>query len=223
MVDGTESDQKKFAYHEGARIIRTVQDRICEITHTGALPTEDQREALCDMLIELHQLLYGVTLHTLRSDDPGDDEGYEDDEIYSNGRPVITRLLFEVDPTDDPIPPEAYRGDIGEDVPPGGVIYVWRPDDSNYTGLATDDDAVVVGVGDFGTPWKAFADLRASGLIEWARADDGHFVKRRDANGRLGAACRITAVGLARVDRLMGMPSDSPDARGGPVDNSQIW
>jgi hypothetical protein len=35
MVDGTESDRKKFTYHEGARIIRTVQDRICEFTDTG--------------------------------------------------------------------------------------------------------------------------------------------------------------------------------------------
>jgi hypothetical protein len=45
------------------------------------------------MLIELHQLLYGVTLHTLRSDDPGEDDGYEDDEVYSDGRPVISRAL----------------------------------------------------------------------------------------------------------------------------------
>ena len=66
MVDGTDSDRKKFTYHEGARIIRTVQDRICEFTYTGNPPTQDERETLCDMLIELHQLLYGITLHTLR-------------------------------------------------------------------------------------------------------------------------------------------------------------
>ena len=86
MVDDTESDLKKFTYHEGARIIRTVLDRICEFTYTGDAPTHDEFETLCDMLIEQHQLLYGITLHTLRSDDLGADEGYEDDEVYSDGR-----------------------------------------------------------------------------------------------------------------------------------------
>jgi hypothetical protein len=50
MVDDTESDFKKFAYHEGARIIRTVLDRICEFTYTGAPRSRDERETLCDML-----------------------------------------------------------------------------------------------------------------------------------------------------------------------------
>jgi hypothetical protein len=58
MVDDAESDLKKFAYHESARIIRTVLDRICEFTYTGDAPTHDECETLCDMLIELHQLSY---------------------------------------------------------------------------------------------------------------------------------------------------------------------
>ena len=73
MVDDAESDLKKFTYHESARIIRTVLERICEFTYTGDAPTHDECETLCDMLIELHQLLYGITLHTLRSDDPDAD------------------------------------------------------------------------------------------------------------------------------------------------------
>lgn len=204
MINDNESDLKKYTYHEGARIIRTAQDRICEFTYTGNPPTQDDRETLCDMLIELHQLLYGITLHTFRSDDPVDNEGYEgyeDDEVYSDGRPVITRLLVPVEPTDDPIPSEAYRGDIGEENPPGEVIYVWRPGDSNYTGLTTDDDVVVGSPGDYGTGWKACADLRASGLIEWARGDDGHIVRRPGSNGRLSAACGITAAGIAQLQQ----------------------
>jgi hypothetical protein len=218
MVDDTESDHKKYAYHEGARIIRTVQDRICEFTYTGTPSSRDERDTLCDMLIELHQLLYGVTLHTLRLDDPGEDEGYEDDEIYSDGRPVKTRLLFPVDPTDDPIPAEAYRGDIGEEIPPGGVIYVWRPGDSKYAGLTTDDDAVVVGPGAYGTVWKAWADLLASGLIEWSRGDKGHIVKRPGPNGRPSAVCTITAAGRERVQELLSDGADGYPRRTGHQD-----
>jgi hypothetical protein len=84
MVDDAESDLKKFTYHESARIIRTVLDRICEFTYTGDAPTHDECETLCDMLIELHQLSYGITLHTLRSDDPDAGGGYEDDELYAD-------------------------------------------------------------------------------------------------------------------------------------------
>jgi len=73
MVDDAESHLKKFTYHESARIIRTVLERICEFTYTGDAPTHDECETLCDMLIELHQLSYGITLHTLRSDDPDAD------------------------------------------------------------------------------------------------------------------------------------------------------
>lgn len=207
MVDDTESDHKKYAYHEGARIIRTVQDRICESTYTGTPPSRDERETLCDMLIELHQLLYGVTLHTLRLDDPGADEGYEDDEIYSDGRPVVTRSLLPVDPTDT-IPAKAYRGDIGEDVPFGRVIYVWRPGDSDHAVLTGDEAAAVASMGAYGAGWKACAGLRAAGLIEWVRGDDGHIVKRPRANGRLSAVCTITAAGMARYERLKEMPSD---------------
>jgi hypothetical protein len=107
------------------------------------------------MLIELHQLLYGVTLHTLRSDEPGEDDGYEDDEVYSDGRPVISRAWLPLDPNDDAIPADEYRGDIGEDVPRGGVMYVWRPDDSDNAVLTGDEAAAVRQHGAHSGVWKA--------------------------------------------------------------------
>ena len=76
---GRRSDDIKFAYHEGARIMRAIQDRVCEITYTAAPPDEDECEALCDMLIELHQLLYEVTLFTFRTEDLLEEEADEDD------------------------------------------------------------------------------------------------------------------------------------------------
>jgi hypothetical protein len=57
MTNDSASDHAKFAYYEGARIMRTIQDRICEMTYTAAPPGKDECEAPCDMLIELHQLL----------------------------------------------------------------------------------------------------------------------------------------------------------------------
>jgi hypothetical protein len=219
MVDDAESDLKRFAYHEGARIIRTVLDRICEFTYTGDVPTHDECETLCDMLIEQHQLLYGITLHTLRSDDPAAGGGYEDDELYSDGRPVVSRTWLPDHPTDDPIPAEAYRGDIGEEIPPGGMIYVWRPGDSGHAVLTGDEaeedrqHAAHSGV------WKASADLQASGLIDWVRGDDGHIVKRPGANGRPQAVSAITAAGMLACEYLQGIPSDSPEASGGLADH----
>jgi hypothetical protein len=202
MVDDAESDHKKWAYHEGARIIRTVQDRVCEFTYTRTHPCRDERETLCDMLIELHQLLYDVTLHALRSDGPGEDGDYDGDEVYSDGRPVVSRIWWPVDPTADPIPAEEYRGDIGEDVPFGGVIRVWRPGDSDHAVLPGEEAAAVASMGADGALWKACADLRASGLIEWVRGDDGHIVKRPGANGRPSAVSRITAAGISECEGL---------------------
>jgi hypothetical protein len=219
MVDDAESDLKKFTYHESARIIRTVLDRICEFTYTGDAPTHDECETLCDMLIELHQLLYGISLHTLRSDDPGAGEGYEDDEVYSDGRPVISRTWLPIHPTDDPIPAEAYRGDIGEEIPPGGVIYVWRPGDSDHAVLTGDEADEVRQNGAGGDAWKACAGLRAFGLIDWVRGDDGHIVKRPGPSGRAFTVSAITAAGMLACEYLQGIPSDSPEACGGLADH----
>jgi hypothetical protein len=44
MVDGTESDQKKFAYHGGADIMRNLQERICERTFTKTAFSDDEGE-----------------------------------------------------------------------------------------------------------------------------------------------------------------------------------
>lgn len=218
MLSGNENDLKKYTYHEAARLIRYMQDRICELAYTGTSPTPDERETLCDMLIELHQLLYGVTLHTFRSEDHEADDGYEDDEIYSDGRPVITRFLFPADLTDDPIPADAYRSDTGENIPPGGTVYVWRPGDPNYTGIRTDEDAYVVSAGDYDRLWKSWADLRASGLLDCVRDDTGHIVKGPGPDGRLTAVAGLTTAGRDKAKRLLGMSPDSPDTRGGPAD-----
>jgi hypothetical protein len=123
-----------------------------------------------------------------------------------------------VDPIDDAIPAEAYRGDIGEEIPPGGVIYVWRPGDSDHAALTGDEAGAVRQHGAHGGVWKGSADLRASGLIEWVRGDDGHIVKRPGANGRPRAVSAITTAGLAECARIKGIRSDSPEARGGLTD-----
>lgn len=210
MIDDTESDLKKFAYHQGAHTIRTVLDRICEFTYTGDAPTQDECETLCDLLIELHQLSYGVTLYTLRSHDHAPGYGYEDDELYSDGRPVVSRTSLPGHPTDGPIPAEAYRGDIGEEIPPDGMIYVRRPGDSGHAVLTADEaDEVRQNSADT-RDWKALADLRASWLMDWVRGDDGHIVKRPGARRAL-ALSAVTAAAVAELERRKGMLSDSPD------------
>src|SRR5215212_6031798 len=107
----TQYDNAKFAYHEGARLIRTVQDRICELTYAGASLDHDEHEALCDMLIELHQLLYNVTLFTIRDRDPEDDGTYSHDEVYADGRPAVSRIYLPADSNQQRIPASAYRSD----------------------------------------------------------------------------------------------------------------
>ena len=203
MIDDTpQSDYTKFAYHEGARIIRAVHDRICEITYTGTPPSQDERESLCDMLIELHQLVYGVTLFTFRGDPANEDDSYRDDEVYSDGRPVVTRLQLQpVDPADEPIPAEAYRGEIGEEVPFGCLVYVWRPGEAEHP-LSGDEFVEPPGPDASGPPWKAFADLRTRGQIAWVRDDDGHIAKRPGRYGRACAVSAITAAGCAEWERV---------------------
>jgi hypothetical protein len=209
VTDYTDCDLSKFTYHEGARIIRSVQDRICELAYAGAPPNVDDRESLCDKLIELHQLMYEVTLHTLRPDDPLEDPDYHADEVYSDGRPVLSRVQLPVE-SEDPIPIKAYRSDIGEEVPPGGDIYVWRPGDLDHTVPTGEEAATAAREGAWGAAWKGSADLRASGLVAWVRGDDGHMVKRPGVFGRLQAVCRITPAGLEKCrDLLTGEPDGS--------------
>jgi hypothetical protein len=78
------------------------------------------------------------------------------------------------------------------------------------------DEARQNGAG--GVAWKACAGLRASGLIDWVRGDDGHIVKRPGASGRPLAVSAITTAGMAECARLEGMGSDNPEARGGLTD-----
>jgi len=78
----TDHDHTKYAYHEGTRKLRAIADWISETTYTGAGPEPDGREEVYDMLIELHQLLYSVTLYPLHEDDDFNDE------VYDDGRPA---------------------------------------------------------------------------------------------------------------------------------------
>ena len=61
--------------NEAAHIIRAVKNRICDITDTGVTPSSHEREMLCDFLIELHQLLYTVTLFAIRKERVGSAAG----------------------------------------------------------------------------------------------------------------------------------------------------
>ncbi len=211
---------------EAAGIIRVVWDRICGITDTGITPGPDGREMLCDLLIELHQLWYSVTLFAIRKPSDSlfiDDEvgtavkpistaativaAYADDEVYSTGRRAITRILPPPDFAKTTIPASAYRGDVGEGVPPGGVIHVWRPDEADRSGLDDDEVDPLVDTGVF---WKSCADLRAQGWIEWVRTSNGRIRKRPGLNGRLTAASIITAAGCVEAERVEGLVGEKP-------------
>jgi hypothetical protein len=121
LTETDNHDYAKYAYHQGARIIRAVADWISEATHTGTAPDSDDREQVYDMLIELHQLLYGVTLYPLHKD------GDFNDDVYDDGRPAISRIDLTGEPPALPIPAGAYH-DIGDEaIPFGCSIYVWRP------------------------------------------------------------------------------------------------
>jgi len=53
--------------------------------------------------------------------------------------------------------------------------------------------------------WKGCTDRRASGLIEWVRGNDGHFVHRPGANGRPARWFRpITTAGIAECAHVNG-------------------
>ena len=130
---------------------------------------------------------------------------YADDEIYSYGRPVITRSRLPVDTAEKSIQASAYRGDVGEEVPPGGVIHVWRPGEVDRSG-SIDDDPLV----DARAYWKGCADLLAEGWTEWARTSNGRIRKRAGLNGRLAAVSIITAAGIAEAEHLEELHADSP-------------
>jgi hypothetical protein len=114
QLDGADRDRLKFTYHEGARIARELQDRICVLTFTQSAISDDVREWLCDSLIELHQLLYHVTLYELHDQDPNG----VDDDCYADGRPVVSQILLPDHDSDRQIPIEAYRSDVGDEFPP---------------------------------------------------------------------------------------------------------
>jgi hypothetical protein len=179
-------DYAKYAYHEGARIIQAVQDRISEAAYTGAAPDPDEHEKLCDMLIELHQLLYGATLYPLHEAGDGNDE------VYSDGQPVISRVDLTGEEPVLPIPAGAYRDVGGEAVPFGCGVHVWRPGEADYR---AEEDGAEPAI------WKTAADLRRQGLIDWVRGASGRIEKRSGyPSGRMSPVSAITAAGIARCE-----------------------
>lgn len=192
----TTADLQKFAYHEGARHIRAVLDRVCELAYLEQSPADADRDFLCDSLIELHQILYAVTLFMARAGGV-DYEEYAQDEVYSDGQPIVSRMLLPGVPQELPIPPGAYHGDIGEEVPPGIYTHVWRPGE-NFATHRHESNQLLSGP-DY---WKRCADLRVKGFIAWVRDHRGGIVKRPGRSGRLQAVSSITDAGLAEHERI---------------------
>ena len=176
---------------EVRRIIRAVQGAICEITDAGTTPTPDEREGLCDMLIELHQLLFDVTLFPLHQADDNCS-----DLVYSDGSPVLELLDNVTEPAG--IPADAYCSDIGETVDVGDFIRVLRPGEADYV-LGEDDIAQLARGGEV---WRGAAALRTIGYLAWARDDAGHIVKKAGGpSGRRCAVSVITPKAIAEFDR----------------------
>ena len=185
MID---HDHTKYAYHEGTRKLRAIADWISETTYTGAGPEPDGREEVYDMLIELHQLLYSVTLYPLHEDDDLNDE------VYDDGRPAISRIDLTGESPALPIPPTAYY-DIGGEVPPFGCsIYVWRPGEADYPAEKPDLEHPPT--------WETTALMRHQGLLDWTRNAKGRIVKRPNQYGRLSPASSITEAGRAEAETL---------------------
>jgi hypothetical protein len=186
LTEADNHDYAKYAYHQGARIIRAVADWISEATHTSTAPDSDDREQVYDMLIELHQLLYGVTLYPLHADDDFNDE------VYDDGRPAISRIDLTGEPPALPIPAGAYH-DIGaEALPFGCSIYVWRPGEADYQAEETDVAHPPV--------WAMTAEMHRQGLLDWTRDAKGRIVKRPNQYGRMSPASSITEAGKAKCE-----------------------
>lgn len=195
------SDRLKYSYHQGARLIRHLLDRIGEKSYTATPIDGEERDALYDMGIELHQLLYESTLFALRVDLADEDPAYGDDERYSDGRSVVSAA----EPPSggdqlDAIPAEAFCGGVGEDVPFGYDVYVWQPGDDSAP--FADPPSAQPGAADHFTAWKASADLRADGLIEWSRNEAGRIIKRPGRSGRMLPVSTITADGVAECQAI---------------------
>lgn len=188
-------DRAKFVYHESARIIRHIQDRVCELAYTGDSITGDERETLADMLIELHQLVYSTTLYELHEVD--DEFG---DNAYSDGRPVVELCDETLEPTT--IPAEAYRGDVGDYVAPGDVLRVYKPGEAPY--VYTEAGRAYLAERAF-PAWKLCAELRSQGQIEFLYGPDGHIVKDQDPNGRMAARWVATEVDEVKAYQLLGV------------------
>jgi hypothetical protein len=74
--------------------------------------------------------------------------------------------------------------------------------------VLTDDEADEVRQNAAGeNAWKAFAGLRASGLIDWVRGEDSHIVKRPGPSGRAFTVSAITTAGMLACEYLQGSVS----------------
>jgi hypothetical protein len=186
------------------------------MTYKGAAPSADECDLLCDNHIELHQLLYGATLFILRNWSLGVYPPYDDDDDrYSDGRLVVSPIPLPTEMTpNDSIPATAYCGGVGEEIPTGHDVYIWRPGD-DHAPLADRDTALTTEV-DYSTVWKANSDLRAFGFVEWLRNDAGRIIKRARPSGRLQPVSRLTPAGLAEYDRFADPTADCDDVQTNP-------
>lgn len=133
------------------------------------------------MLLEVHQLLYDVTLYPLHEDDDFNDEVYED------GRPVISRIDLTGESPTIPVPPDAYH-DVGtEAIPFGCSIYVWRPGAAEYQAEERNIAHPPL--------WAMILDMHRSGLIEWTRDVKGRIVKRPNQYGSMSPCSSMTETG----------------------------
>jgi hypothetical protein len=184
----TDHDYAKYAYHEGARKLRAVADWISETTYSGTVPEPDDREQVYDMLIEVHQLLYDVTLYPLHEDDDFNDEVYED------GRPAISRIDLTGESPTIPVPPDAYH-DLGtEAIPFGCSIYVWRPGEADYQAEVTN-----IAHPPF---WAMALDMHRRGLVDRTRDAKGRIMKRPNQYGRMSPVWSITEAGKTEAKVL---------------------
>ena len=88
------ADRAKHGYAVGTRLLAAVQYRLAALAGTGRLdPEESMRLQL--VLDDVWSALYSGTVRAVREEDTDDDTWGEADNIYSDGRTVMTQIRIE--------------------------------------------------------------------------------------------------------------------------------
>jgi hypothetical protein len=88
------ADRAKHGYALGTRLLAAVQYRLATLAGTGRLdPGESMR--LQHVLYDIWFALYSGTTSAVREEDTNDDTWDEADNIYSDGRTVMTQIRIE--------------------------------------------------------------------------------------------------------------------------------